>query len=255
MIRVVNVTHHYGIRPVLRNVNLEVRPGEMLCVMGPNGMGKTTLLNVAAGILWPIRGYTEIGGKLRRGSVEEEIAIREMVFYLPDHPWLPATASGREYLVNIGKIYSIDDDRLLDHIYRLLLLFELAALEDAPIASYSNGQKKKIAVAGALVSEAPVMIMDEPFSGGMDPSALFSLKQVMQHLARREDVTILMATPVPELVEGLAHRIAILRGGEIVACDTPDALRRLAGCRGPLEEVLEKLINPETMEHIEEYIK
>jgi ABC-2 type transport system ATP-binding protein len=91
MIRVVDVTHHYGVRPVLRRVNLEVRDGELVAVLGPNGMGKTTLLGVIAGALWPLAGFVEIDGRRRRASVADELAIRRRMAYLTGHyrimPW------------------------------------------------------------------------------------------------------------------------------------------------------------------------
>jgi ABC-type multidrug transport system ATPase subunit len=96
MINVVNVWHHYGIKPVLRDVSLKVEPGELVAVMGPNGMGKSTLLGLMGGVLWPIKGYVEIAGHRRRSSVEEEIEIRKKVVYLPDNPYLPLYSTGRE---------------------------------------------------------------------------------------------------------------------------------------------------------------
>ena len=254
MIEVVGVTHHYGIRPVLRDVSIEVAPGELVALMGPNGMGKSTLLGVIAGTLSPQRGYVEIDGLRRKRSEADELAIRRKVVYMPDHPWLPASRTGREFLVAVGKLYEIEDFRLFDHVDRLLKLFELTAKGDAPIASYSTGQQKKIALAAALVTEAPVMLLDEPFSGGLDPSGLIALRKVMQWLAEREDVTVVMATPVPEIVEGLANRVAVLRGGELIAYDTPEHLQSAAGLN-TLAEVLEHLVSPKTLDNIEDYFE
>lgn len=255
MIEVVNVTHHYGVQPVLRDVSFRVESGELVSLMGPNGMGKSTLLGVMAGVLWPVRGCVEIDGLRRRRSEEEERAIRKKVAYLPDHPWLPVARSGREFLLAVGRLYGIEDERLMDHVERLLGLFQLRDRADAPIRSYSNGQQKKIAVCSALVTEAEVMLLDEPFSGGLDPSALLALKRVMKWLAERSDVTVVMATPVPELVEGLAHRLVVLRDGQIMAHETPDGLRKQTGCSGPLQEVLERLIHPQTLADIERYFE
>ncbi len=253
MINVVDVSHHYGIRPVLSHVNLHVPAGKLVAVMGPNGVGKSTLLGIVSGLISPAKGHVEIGGLRRRADEETELRIRRQVVFLPDHPWLPEFMTGREWLMAVGQLYDVDSDRLMDHITRLLELFQLADKGDAPIRTYSNGQKKKIAICGVLATEAPVLVLDEPFTGGLDPSAIMVLRRVLKHLADREDVTILMASQIPEMVEHLAHQIAILSGTRVVACDTLDALRAKTGCSGSLPEVFEKVINPQTLEHIERY--
>jgi ABC-type multidrug transport system ATPase subunit len=143
----------------------------------------------------------------------------------------------------------------MDHVDRLLQLFELARQGDQPIRSYSAGQKKKIALAGALVTEAPILLLDEPFSGGLDPSGILALKGVLEHRTRREDATIVITAPVPELVEELAHRIVILREGRVAAFDTLEGLRRLTGCQGSLAEMLERLIYPETLKNLKHYFE
>jgi ABC-type multidrug transport system ATPase subunit len=255
MIRVVDVTHHYGIRPVLKKINLEVRTGEVVTVVGPNGMGKTTLLGVLAGVLWPHAGHVEFDGVRRRDSVEAERKLRHRIVYLPDQCWLPKMRTGREFILAVGRLYGIDDLRLFNHANRLLRLFDLAEQGDQPIYSYSAGQLKKIALCSALITEAPYLLLDEPFSGGLDPSGILALKRVLQRLAARDDVTIVMTTPVPELVEEIADRIAIIRDGELAAFDTADGLRGLTGTDGPLAEVLQRLLNPETLANIEHYFE
>ena len=254
MIRIVNVWHHFGIRPILRDVCLHVEAGQLVAVMGPNGMGKSTLLGLMAGVLSPIKGYVEINGRKRRCTIEDEIEIRKKVVYLPDSPYLPMLSTGREFLLAMGRLYEVEEQKLMDHVGRLLKLFDLEEQGDAPIRSYSTGQKKKIGICSALVTEALVMILDEPFSGGLDSSALLALKSVLKGLADRQDVTVVMAVPVPELVETLAHKIAIVKRGEIIAYETADGLRKQTGCSGDLGEVLEKLLNPEVMANIEQYL-
>lgn len=255
MIRVVNVTHHYGIRPVLKNVSMEIRTGEVVVVVGPNGMGKTTLLGVLAGTLWPHTGYVEIDGVQRRESVIGERELRQKIAFLPDQAWLPKLQTGREYILSIGRLYGIDDLRLFDHADRLLPLFDLSRQGDQPISSYSAGQRKKIALCAVLITEAPYLFLDEPFSGGLDPAGILALKRVLQGLAGRDDVTIVMTTPVPELVEELADRIAIIQDGELAALDTADGLRRLSGVSGSLAEVLQRMLHPNTVENIERYFQ
>lgn len=252
MIHVANVTQHYGIRPVLKNINLTIPAGGLAAVIGPNGMGKSTLLAVIAGILTPQYGCVEINGLRRKASIDVELSIRRQVVYLPDRPWLPKNRTGREFLLGVGKLYDIAVERLIDHVERLLQLFELEKHGDSPIRSYSAGQQKKIALCSALVTEARVLLLDEPFSGGLDPSGILALKHVLQRLAQ-DGGTILMTTPVPELVDELADRLIILRDGQIAVEGSLYDLQRETGCSGPLSEVLERLISPHTLENLERY--
>jgi ABC-type multidrug transport system ATPase subunit len=221
--------------------------------MGPNGVGKSTLLSIVSGITSPAKGHVEINGLRRRATEQAELAIRKQMAFLPDHPWLPESLTTREWLLAVGQLYDLDADRLMDHIVRLLELFQLEEKGDAPIRTCSNGQKKKIAICGTLVTEAPVLILDEPFTGGLDPSAILALGRVLKHLADRADVTILMASQIPEMVEQLAHRIAVIGGTKLLACDTMDGLRAHTGTTGGLPEVFEQLVHPKTLEHIQNY--
>src|SRR5215472_12545742 len=108
IIELENVTQHYGIRPVLKRIDLHIETGELVVIVGPNGMGKTTLLGVMGGALQPQHGHVTIGGQQRRRSAEEELAIRKRAVYLPDQPWMPSLRTGREFLLGVGQIYDID---------------------------------------------------------------------------------------------------------------------------------------------------
>lgn len=253
MIELQGVTQHYGIRPVLRRIDLHVNSGELVALVGPNGMGKSTLLGVIAGALSPQHGRVIVNGLERKSSVEAELRIRCQTVYLPDRPWLPKNRTGREYLMAVGRLYGIADDALMDHVDRLLSVFELVREGDWPIRSYSAGQQKKIALSSALVTNAPILLLDEPFSGGLDPSGILALKHILRRLVDRNEATVVMTTPVPEILEELADRIAIIRNGEIVAYDTADGLRRLSQCSAGLDEVMARLIHPKTLENLERY--
>jgi ABC-type multidrug transport system ATPase subunit len=255
MIVLNNVTQHYGVRPVLKGISLEIVAGELVAVIGPNGMGKSTLMGVMGGVLTPQHGTVAIGGKFRRKSVEDELAIRREAIYLPDKPWLPGFRTGREFLLAVGRLYDIEEERLMDHVQRLLELFELTEKGDTPLRNYSAGQKKKAALSSALVSECPVLLLDEPFSGGLDPSGLIALKHVLRKLVERKKATVVLTSPVPELVQEIADRVIILRDGEILAFDTIDGLRRATGTRGSLGNVLEHLIFPDTARNLTNYLE
>jgi ABC-2 type transport system ATP-binding protein len=250
-----DITQHYGVRPVLRGITLRIERGEVVVILGPNGMGKTTLLGVMAGALAPQRGEIFVDGLRRRGSEEEELAIRRMTVYLPDQPWLPAQRTAREFLLAVGRVYDVEEGRLMEHVEQLLHLFDLDGPGDGPIRALSAGQKKKVALCSALVAETPILLLDEPFSGGLDPAGIVTLKQIIQHHGRRRDRTIVLTSPVPELVEEIATRIIVLHDGEVLAFDTLDGLQRLTAHRGTLDEVLQRLIFPDTNRKLEAYLQ
>src|SRR6188768_2503297 len=99
MIELEGVTQHYGVRPVLRNIDFTVETGKLVAIIGPNGMGKSTLLSVMAGVLSPQCGTVSIDGLVRKSTVEAELAIRQQTVFLPDRPWLPKNRTGREFLM------------------------------------------------------------------------------------------------------------------------------------------------------------
>src|SRR5260370_42066045 len=113
MIELVDVTQHYGVRPVLKRINLRIESGELVVIVGPNGMGKTTLLGVMGGVLQPQHGHAAIDAKRRRQSVEDQLAIRKQTAFLPAQAWLPAMPTGREFLLAASRLFDLDIDRLM----------------------------------------------------------------------------------------------------------------------------------------------
>jgi ABC-2 type transport system ATP-binding protein len=254
-IRIENLTQHYGIRPVLRDINLNIFAGELVAVIGPNGMGKTTLLSAIAGVHSPQKGSVTIAGLKRRSTPEGELEIRRKTVYLPDTAFLPRTMTAREFWISVGRIYEVDDDRLFDHIERLIALFELESVVDSPISRGSAGQQKKVALSGALITDTPILLLDEPLSGGLDASGILALRKVLQRLVADRQATIVMTAPVPELVEQLATRVVVLRAGMIVADGSVAYLKAKAGRGGSLADALEQLFFPQTADHVADYFK
>jgi ABC-type Na+ transport system ATPase subunit NatA len=190
---------------------------------------------------------------LRRSSEETELAIRRRTVFVPDQAFLPKLRTGREWLLGLGTLYEIDIDRLIDHVDRLLQVFELAKLGDSPVSSYSSGQKKKLALCGAFVTEASLMLLDEPFSGGLDPSGILALKRLIERLTSERKAAVVLTTPVPELVEEIADLVVVLREGQIIAQGSVEELKQqTGGCRS-LGEALERLVFPETLANLDHY--
>ncbi len=255
MIQAENIFHHFGGKRVLNGPSLQVNTGEIVVVMGPNGMGKSTLLAGIGGSLVPRGGRVIIDGIERHSSEENEMAVRQKVMYLPDSPWLPEMRTCREWVFAVGRLYGPDENHLITHIAALIDLFELGKVADAPMSSYSAGQKKKAMLIMALAPQTPILIMDEPFSGGLDPTGLVAIKEVLRKRAHLANNTVLIATPTPELVEEIADRILILRDGEIAAEGTIAELQSQANFDGKLEGVYERLSSSDIDARLFDYEK
>ncbi|MBK7972789.1 MAG: ATP-binding cassette domain-containing protein [Deltaproteobacteria bacterium] len=175
--------------------------------------------------------------------------------FLSAEPWIGRLGTGRDFLLAVGRLWEIGADRLFDHVERLLELFRLTSKADVSIGSYSTGERKKIALAGALVTDATVMILDEPFAGGLDPAGIAALSRVLRYFAESGERTIVIATPVPELVQGLAHRVAVLSEGRIAAFATPAELRASARGSGSLQEAIEALLPGGSIDPVARYLE
>lgn len=252
MIQVTDVFHHYGLRPILTDITFRVAAGQTLAIIGPNGTGKTTLLDLIAGAASPADGVISIDGRVRRSTVENELAIRRKTVFLPAEPWFPAGSSGRDFVLGVGELWGVPTRRLFDHVDRLLSVFQMEKIADSSIQGYSTGQKKKIGLCSALVTEASVLLLDEPFSGGLDPAGLTAMKQILKHLTERHDRTVVLTSPVPELVEEVADEVLILNEGTILMHDSVENVIRDADAQS-LDAALRKLIFPETEEELQQY--
>ena len=223
-IRVVNLTCHYGHAAVLRDLDLVVPAGEFVAIMAPNGVGKSTLLKALAGIVPAWRGFIEIDGHRRRQTPESELAARQACVFLPAEDVVPIGSTSLDWVVSYARLWGVDERRALDHGRRLLELFDLDTKQRP--TDGSTGQQHKVALCAALATDAKVLILDEPFGGGLDPSGISALKEVLLHATRKQGRTVVTATPVPELVEDMADRVIMLAGTGIAADGSPQQLMR-----------------------------
>jgi len=192
MIQVSGVYHHFGLRPILHDISFSVEAGRTLAIIGPNGMGKTTLLNIMAGVASPAEGTVLINGRQRRSTVEDELAIRQKTLFLPPDLWFPSGITGRNLVLGVGEVWGVPARRLFEHAERLLKVFQLDRIADSAVSGYSTGQKKKVGLCSALISEASILLLDEPFSGGLDQRCWrydFGSSSAKTHLPRNRKPT------------------------------------------------------------------
>ena len=238
MIKAVGVTKRYGALEALRDFSLEVPRGEIVALVGPNGAGKTTALKLLVGLLTPSAGEIWLGGY---PVTRQPLEAKRILAFLPDQPFLYEHLTVSETLGFIGGMYQLDPERLRTRAHELVRLFGLAEHLGSRVSQLSYGMKSRLALIASLLHEPQVFILDEPFFG-LDPQTLRLMKRLLTEQAAG-GMAILLSTHQLAIVEDLAHRIAILSCGRLVALGTWEELKRLHGGTR-LEEVFFQLTSP-----------
>ena len=237
MIKAEGVVKKLGKTTVLDGLSLDVATGETFALLGPNGAGKTTLLKCLVGLWQPIGGTITIDGLDRR---RDHMAIKTFTAWLPDEPFAYLDYDARLWLETVADAYGVKPEARDRRIDQLLDAFALAELGTKPIGQFSQGQRKKLGLAALLVSDSKLLIMDEPFTGEIDPPGIATFRAILKGLHERGDVTIVFSTQIVSEAEQLATRVGLLHGGRIAAHGTPAELCAHYGV-DKLEDVLLKI--------------
>ena len=216
------LTVHYGPRPILRAVTLDVRAGEVLALIGPNGAGKTTLIRAAAGLLAPAGGAARLAGEAVHGWRPALRARRIAV--VPQAAQLPAGFTVREtvlmgrtpYLGWLGREAEADHAVTRQALERAGLL----GLAEQPVDALSGGEQQRVLIARALAQAAPVLLLDEP-TAHLDLKYQASTLSLVRELARADGLAVLVALHDLNLAAQFADRVALLAGGELRALGSP----------------------------------
>jgi ABC-2 type transport system ATP-binding protein len=225
-------------RPVLTGLDLTVRAGEFYVLLGPNGAGKTTILRLVAGLLQPDDGTISIFGIDARRT---PIAAKRVVAWVSDEPMVYDRLTPLEYLEFVSGLWQIDAAVAEARAKELMGWLGLGPHANERCGGFSKGMLQKVALAGALVHEPRLIILDEPLTG-LDAGSARLVKDVL--LARvRDGATVLMTTHILEVAERMAERIGVINGGRLVAEGTLAELRARIG-RGntTLEEIFLDLV-------------
>src|SRR6266516_3980182 len=223
IIRTENLTRRYKDFNAVDDLNLAVRTGEIYGFLGSNGAGKTTTMKMLVGLLQPDMGQVWIDGY----DVWKESLVAKAAFgYVADRTMLYDRLTGREFLDFLARIRSIPEQAASGHIERLLDILELRDRADTACGTYSFGMKRKLAIAGALIHEPQVLILDEPMNG-LDPLSARRLKNLFAELATG-GTTIFMSTHDLATAESICHRVGIIHKGRLLVEGNASELRQVA---------------------------
>jgi ABC-2 type transport system ATP-binding protein len=223
MIRLENLTKHYGRVRAVDSLDLEVHPGEIFGFLGPNGAGKTTTIRVMMGILKPTSGRVILGGYEVEREPEKAKAITGFV---PDRPFIYEKLTGGEFLQFVGSLHRMDSARLRRRKSELLDHFELSDWEDELVEGYSHGMKQRLVLCASLLHEPKILIVDEPMVG-IDPRGVRTLKDLFLSLAKK-GTTVFLSTHSIGMAEEVCQRVGIIHRGKLIASGTLADLYRMA---------------------------
>ena len=227
-------------RPAVDGLNLRVRSGEFYALLGPNGAGKTTTLRIVAGLLQPDRGDVSIFGI---DALRDPVAAKSVLAWVSDEPMIYDKLTPLEYLEFVAGLWGVEARTAQLRARELLGWLELGPHADTRCEGFSKGMRQKVALAGALVHDPKLIILDEPLTG-LDAG---SARQVKKVLAERVQAgcTVIMTTHILEVAERMAERIGVIASGKLIAEGTLEELRLRAGkSNSTLEDIFLDLVSP-----------
>jgi ABC-2 type transport system ATP-binding protein len=224
-------------KPVIAGLDLSVAAGQLYALLGPNGAGKTTTLRMVVGLTRPDAGSIRIFGI---DAQADPLAAKAITAWLPDEPMLYDKLTPTEYLAFVAGLWRMEPGHAAAEAERLLHWLDLWNERHTPCEGFSRGMKQKVALAGALIHDPQLLILDEPLTG-LDASMARHVKDALR-AAVDTGKTVIVTTHILDVAERMADRIGIIAGGKLLAEGTLDELRATAGAEGStLEDVFIRL--------------
>lgn len=246
MIEFKNITKEFGKNKALNDVSFQIDDGHIFGLIGHNGAGKTTAINILVSILNETSGDIIIDGELLKNQRDE---IKKEIGYVADSPNLFLRLQAKEYWELMGQAYEIPQEQFSKRLKYYTELFDISESADDMIESFSHGMRQKTFLIGALLSNPRIWVLDEPMTG-LDPQAIYDLKQLMLNHAEKGNI-VLFSTHNLEHAQELCDHIIILRKGNVLYDGTIQDLQA-QNEQESLETIYLKLAGRKENEQVEE---
>lgn len=228
----------------VKDLNLEIHPGEVFGLLGPNGSGKTTTIKMLLGLLYPTRGRISIFGK-----PPTDVSVKSRIGFLPEESYLYRYLVGTETLDYFGRLFRLPTRVRRERTERLLDMVGLRHEAKRAVGEYSKGMARRIGLAQALINDPEFLILDEPTSG-LDPIGAHQIKEVIRELGRKGK-TILLSSHILADVEDVCDRVTILYGGQERESGDIDSLLR----EESLTQITAPPLSPATLNEVRALIR
>jgi ABC-2 type transport system ATP-binding protein len=215
----------YGAFEAVKGIDLAVAPGEVFGLLGPNGAGKTSTIRMLVTLLPPDAGTATVGGYDVQRQAD---SVRRLIGYVPQALSADGTLTGRENLAIFARLYDVPRREQRARVAEALAFMALTDAADRLVRTYSGGMIRRLEIAQTLIHRPAVLFLDEP-TVGLDPVARRNVWHHLDLLRTQFGTTLFLTTHYMEEADVLAHRIAIMNHGKIVALGSPAALKAGTG--------------------------
>ncbi len=212
MIKVKNLVKNYGgKKPAVNDVTFSIGKGEIVGLLGPNGAGKTTIMKMITGYLNPSQGEVLVDGI---NTLDDPITVKSKIGYLPERSPLYNDMTVYEYLSFVADVRGLVGNEKYQKITEMIVLVNLEKVVARKIKELSNGYKKRVGLASAMIHDPEILILDEP-TAGLDPNQIIMFRKILRRLS--EQKTIILSTHVLSEIEAICEKVIIINSGKIVA--------------------------------------
>ncbi len=236
-----NLNKHYGSKHVLKDINLDIYPGQVIGYIGPNGAGKSTTVKILAGLLGDFSGEVTVDGiDIRTDS----LAVKSKIGLVPELAELYDVLTPHEFLNLMGALYNMQPELVIERGGKMLEAFGLAGNLNQRMETFSKGMKQKVLITAGLMHNPEIIILDEPLSG-LDANAVIVVKELISKLAK-SGKTVFYCSHMMDIVEKVSDRIILIDQGTVIADGTIEELRERQG-QESLEAIFAGLTATEAM--------
>lgn len=220
MIEVKNVTKKYGKFEAIKNISFEIKDGEIVGLLGPNGAGKSTTMNMITGYIEQTEGEIIINGF---DTLKKPMKAKEQIGYMPEGVPLYADLTVKEFINYMAGLKKVDKKQKREKIEKIIKDMSLTGVQNKLIKNLSRGYKQRVSMAGALIGEPKILVLDEP-TVGLDPKQITEIRKIIKDLGKTH--TVILSSHILSEVSQICEKVIIINNGKIVAIDTPENLEK-----------------------------
>lgn len=220
MIEVKNITKKYGNFTAVDNINFKIEEGEIMGLLGPNGAGKSTTMNMITGYIEPTEGEIIVNGY---DISKKPKKAKAQIGYMPEGVPLYSDLTVKEFVTYMAELKKVDRKTRKEKVEKIIEQTGLKDVEKKLTRNLSRGYKQRVSMAGALVGEPKILILDEP-TVGLDPKQITEIRALIKELGKTH--TVILSSHILSEVSQICNKVIIINKGKIVAIDTPENLEK-----------------------------